>query len=297
MSTAPADRTTHPSTTGNQRDAAKPDDAAGAARQPQLRDESARQPELPGTRTAAGSPPFMRRCLTAALHLLGLTHRDCYAYAVLVSHCRAYVDGEHGTCRLLYRTWAAEAGVWRPKPGEPAEAAERRLTAATRHMREIASRLKGAGLLMVKRRIRAAELLVFPPPPARGVQIGPNQTYLDRSKSDLSIERGSGKGAPAHQSGAGASLSSPIAAAGTSRATSADRRQQQQQQDRDQVRIEGLFGAIAARCRELGHDYDEQDERRRLREGEIDVDRLQRHADELATEVRKKRLRRAHGPR
>ena len=178
MSTAPADRTTHPSTTGNQRDAAKPDDDAGAARQPQLRDESARQPELPGTRTAAGSPPFMRRCLTAALHLLGLTHRDCYAYAVLVSHCRAYVDGEHGTCRLLYRTWAAEAGVWRPKPGEPAEAAERRLTAATRHMREIASRLKGAGRLMVKRRIRAAELLVFPPPP--------RSRRSDRSKSDLS---------------------------------------------------------------------------------------------------------------
>ena len=91
-------------------------------------------------------------------------------------------------------------------------------------------------------------------------------------------------------------ISDPIAAAGTSRATSADRRQQQQQHDRDEVRIEGLFGAIAARCRELGYDYDERDERRRLREGEIDIDRLQRHAGDLAVEMRERRLRRAHGP-
>jgi len=90
--------------------------------------------------------------------------------------------------------------------------------------------------------------------------------------------------------------SDPIAVAGTLRASSVDRRQQQQL-ERNQVRIEGLFGAIAARCRELRYDYDEQDERRRLREGEIDLDRLQRHADKLAAEVHEKHLRRAYGPR
>ena len=84
----------------------------------------------------------------------------------------------------------------------------------------------------------------------------------------------------------------PSAAADPPRASAADRRQQQQQN-----RLEGLFGAIAARCRELRHDYDEADERRRLREGEIDITALQRHADELATEIREKRLHRAHGPR
>ena len=89
-------------------------------------------------------------------------------------------------------------------------------------------------------------------------------------------------------------ISDPIAAASTSRASTADRRQEQQQRQED--RIEGLFGAIAARAREAGHDYDERDERRRLAEGEIDVDRLQDLADKLGEEVREKRLRRAHGP-
>ena len=90
-------------------------------------------------------------------------------------------------------------------------------------------------------------------------------------------------------------ISEPIAAAGTSRASTADRRRQEQQQ-RQEDRIEGLFAAIAARAREAGHDYDERDERQRLAEGEIDVDRLQVLADKLGEEVREKRLRRAHGP-
>ena len=85
-------------------------------------------------------------------------------------------------------------------------------------------------------------------------------------------------------------LLEPSAAADPPRASDADRQQQQN-------RVEGLFGAIAARCRELRYDYDEHDERRRLREGEIDIDRLQHQADELAKEIDEKLLRRAHGSR
>ena len=89
-------------------------------------------------------------------------------------------------------------------------------------------------------------------------------------------------------------ISDPIAAAGTPRARGAGRRQQQQQRQHD--RIEGLIAAIATRSRELDMDYDERDERRRLEEGEIDVDALQRLADELRDKTRTRRLRRAHGP-
>ncbi|MDE2987182.1 MAG: hypothetical protein OXT70_03905 [Chloroflexota bacterium] len=93
----------------------------------------------------------------------------------------------------------------------------------------------------------------------------------------------------------GVQISEPIAAAVTPRASTAGRRRQEQQQRRED-RIEGLFAAIAARAREAGHDYDERDERRRLAEGEIDVDRLQALADRLLEDVREQRLRRAHGP-
>ena len=138
---------------------ALPDDQAPRA----LRDESARQAELPDMRSPAGSLPFMRRCLTAALHLLGLTHRECYAYAVLVSHCRAYVDGEHGTCRLLYRTWAAEAASG-GSARRAAWVADGVLTGYG-HIATIPG-AQGCGLLMVRRRIRAASFPGIPPPPA-----------------------------------------------------------------------------------------------------------------------------------
>ena len=82
-------------------------------------------------------------------------------------------------------------------------------------------------------------------------------------------------------------------AAGTPSARETNRQQQQQRQ---QDRIEGLIGAIAARAREVGRKYDEADERRRLAEGEIDVDDMQRLADKLGEEVRERRLRRIHGP-
>ncbi len=80
----------------------------------------------------------MRRCLTLALQLRGLTYRELFAYAVLVSHCRAFVDGDHGICTLLYSTWATEAGVFRPRPGEDADASSRRMESARREMRAIA---------------------------------------------------------------------------------------------------------------------------------------------------------------
>ena len=70
----------------------------------------------------------------------------------------------------------------------------------------------------------------------------------------------------------------------------ADRQQQQQRnQERIRERIEGLFAAIAARARQLGMEYDEADERRRLKVGEIGVEELQAHADRLADEIRGRR--------
>ena len=76
-------------------------------------------------------------------------------------------------------------------------------------------------------------------------------------------------------------ISVSIAAAGTPRARETERRQQEQQQRR----IEGLFAAIAARARRLGHDFDEANERRRIADGAIDVAALQALADDLDTEL------------
>ena len=67
------------------------------------------------------------------------------------------------------------------------------------------------------------------------------------------------------------------------------RQQQQRNQERLDKRIEGLFAAIAARARELGMEYDEVDERRRLKAGEIGVDELQALADKLADEIQQRR--------
>lgn len=93
--------------------------------------------------------------------------------------------------------------------------------------------------------------------------------------------------------GAGTQQSIAVAA-GTPSARETDRQSQQQQRQQD--RIEGLIGAIAARAREVGREYDETDERQRLAKGEIDVDDMQRLADKLGEEVQERRLRRIHGP-
>ena len=194
---------------------------------PSLADASARQPELQGARTASGNPPFIRRCLMPALQLRGLTYRELFAYAVLVSHCRAFVDGDHGICTLLYSTWATEAGVFRPRPGEDADASSRRMESARREMRAIAKRLKEAGLLLVRmkggRVRRASELLVFPP------QMGVKHPSLDRGETPLSTERGSKKGS------------------GTSTAAATNEGGQGKQQQR----LDGLIAYIATRYREL----------------------------------------------
>ena len=84
-----------------------------------------------------------------------------------------------------------------------------------------------------------------------------------------------------------------IAAAGTPARESSD---EDQQQRRRHDRIEGLIAAIAARARQLGMKYDEADERRGLERGEIDVDALQAHADELGEMLRAQRRHRALGP-
>ena len=60
---------------------------------------------------------------------------------------------------------------------------------------------------------------------------------------------------------------------------------QQQQQIKSEQRIEGLIGACAARARKLKRPIDEPLERHRLADGEIDVDDLQRLADELQHEI------------
>ena len=80
-------------------------------------------------------------------------------------------------------------------------------------------------------------------------------------------------------------ISGPAAAGSTPRASSANRRQHEQQQQRDQARLEGLLGAVASRARQLGHDFDEADERRRFAKGEIDVAALQALADDLEAEL------------
>ena len=60
---------------------------------------------------------------------------------------------------------------------------------------------------------------------------------------------------------------------------------QQQQQIKSEQRIEGLIRACAARARKLKRPIDEDLERQRLASGEIDVEDLQRLADELQDEI------------
>ena len=90
-------------------------------------------------------------------------------------------------------------------------------------------------------------------------------------------------------------ISDPVAAAGTPAREGSDDTDQQQQRRR-QARIEGLIAAIAARARKLGMEYNEADERQGLETGEIDVDALQAHADELGEMLRTQRRHRALGP-
>ena len=56
--------------------------------------------------------------------------------------------------------------------------------------------------------------------------------------------------------------------------------------------VNGLFAATAARARELRREYDETDERRRFAAGEIDIDDMQRLADQLGQELEERRRRR-----
>ena len=81
-----------------------------------------------------------------------------------------------------------------------------------------------------------------------------------------------------------ADLSSPLARD--------DEQQQQQRERRLGERIEGLIAAIAARARKLGMFYDENDERRRLADGEIGIVELQALADKLGERIRVRQRRR-----
>ena len=158
----------------NRHISAKPQDA-GASDGPKLAHAN-EQPELPDTRSQTGNPPFMRRCLTAALQLYGLTHRELFAYAVLVSHCRAYVDGEAGSCRLLYLTWATETGVLKPIQRETPQTPE-----ATK------KRLKSGATRDEKHRKPTQRSSLTPGPKAdSSVRSDRISTWPDRGKSPLS---------------------------------------------------------------------------------------------------------------
>ena len=60
---------------------------------------------------------------------------------------------------------------------------------------------------------------------------------------------------------------------------------QQQQQIKSEQRIEGLIAVCAVRSRELRHRYEEAEDRDRLASGEIDVDDLQRCANDLQDQL------------
>ena len=62
-------------------------------------------------------------------------------------------------------------------------------------------------------------------------------------------------------------------------------------------RLDGLIAAIAIRSRELGREFNERAERRRLTEGAIDVEDLQQQADTLAAELRQQETERTERAR
>ena len=124
---------------------------------------------------------------------------------------------------------------------------------------------------------------------------GDRRSLLEDASGDPRSLLSGDHGSPPKGNQKGGGTQQPVAvAAGTPCTREADRQSQQQQRQQD--RIEGLIGAIAARARELDREYDEADERQRLAKGEINVDDMQRLADELGEEVRERRLRRIHGP-
>ena len=124
---------------------------------------------------------------------------------------------------------------------------------------------------------------------------GDRRSLLEDASGDPRSLLSGDHGSPLKGNQKGGGTQQPVAvAAGTPCTREADRQSQQQQRQQD--RIEGLIGAIAARARELDREYDEADERQRLAKGEINVDDMQRLADELGEEVRERRLRRIHGP-
>ena len=86
----------------------------------------------------------------------------------------------------------------------------------------------------------------------------------------------------------GYTIGLPLAAAGVP-GTPEDETSADQQQQRQEQRVEGLIAAIAARARQLRMEYDETDERRRLKAGEIGVDELQVLADRLGDELQDRR--------
>ena len=229
------------------------------------------QPELPGTRTpTTGNPPFMARCLTPTLHVLGLTYCELFAYAVLIRHCRVFVGfDDYATCELKYLTWAADTGVYRHGKTTAVET-------ATRAMRRIAARLKAAGLLEVKKRPnKSPRLRVFPPAAFRA---GVKLPCPDRRETTLSGQ--DTQGVLSHvREGGRPKGEDRRAAADPPRANSADRRRREQQPDRSAS--DGLITAIAARSREHDVRCSESGIRARLAAGVLKVEDLRRYLEDV----------------
>ena len=211
------------------------------------------QPILTGSRAIPNSAPLIKRLLNIRLD-------DHAAKLILVTagaYCNPWTGEDGGVCLAANRT------LW-----ELAEVSRTTFIAKWK-------KLKGLGLVHVRRRGpgKTAEIIIRTGSPSLAEVSDPDTSRSVRSRH-FSTYKDPELG----------SVSSPIAAVGRSRARTTDRRKQQQH-DRDQARLEGLIAAVASRARQLGHDFDEDDERRRLDAREIDVAALQALADDLNAEL------------
>ncbi len=231
-----------------------------SAAQLELTDASAAQLELPDTRT---TPSAAERTFVDAARDADMPTGAKLIYLLLVTYARLLARVDIGICYPRRDRLKRQAGrmSW--------NTFEKWLSwLYAEHW--VAARTDGRGRMTFYVYSPAGRMRVWATPEigvAATPEIGVAQTR------PLLPGKGSGKGRTA----AGGNQ-------GTSHANSADQRQREQQQ-RDLARIEGLIAAIAARARQLGHDFDEGDERRRLAAREIDVAALQALADDLAGEL------------
>ena len=237
------------------------------------------QPRLPHSEASPPEQPetFMRRARRVRLG----SHRLKLWYLALCSFGRAWVRGDD----------VLEIGIkQRSLAGE--------LETGLNRVSKVLAELRDTGLVHVSRSKYHSVIRIFLTPqnwgdtPETGVS-GPAGSPRVTPASGVTENRATPETGVTNVSG---SLLDVQAAAAdvqstSERAAGLTRRQQQQQRNQERLneRIEGLFAAIAARARKLGMEYDEVDERRRLKAGEIGVDELQALADRLADEIQERR--------